>query len=77
MITESYLRETFESYFEKNESSLESSLDTKTPYKMFSENKVITSDLLLIISDIISCSYQKLILQNSSWIHIMNCLYLY
>ncbi|QVY66354.1 AraC family transcriptional regulator [Polaribacter sp. Q13] len=59
LVTEKYLKKTFKRYFENNESSLRNSLENKVPYKMFSKSKVIPSDLLLIISNVVSCSYQK------------------
>ncbi|GAA3620415.1 helix-turn-helix transcriptional regulator [Flavivirga jejuensis] len=63
LVTEDYLRKSFKHYFEKKDASFIKSLKKKTSYKLFPESKVIPVDLLLIISDIINCSFQKEIKQ--------------
>nr|WP_308992725.1 helix-turn-helix transcriptional regulator [Mariniflexile sp. KMM 9835]MDQ8212287.1 helix-turn-helix transcriptional regulator [Mariniflexile sp. KMM 9835] len=63
LVTEDYLRKNFKNYFENITSPIQNSLKNKTPYKLFSESKPISIDLLLIISDIINCSYQREIKQ--------------
>ncbi|MCD8422293.1 AraC family transcriptional regulator [Tenacibaculum finnmarkense] len=63
VVTEAYLKNVFKNNFNKVSKDFGKALNGQIPFKMFTNGKEISSALLLIISDIISCSYQKEIKQ--------------
>ncbi|WP_103071815.1 helix-turn-helix domain-containing protein [Aquimarina sediminis] len=63
VVTEEYLKEIFKDNFYKVSTGFGEALKNEEPFTMFSQNEPIPPNLLLIIDDIIFCSYQKEIKQ--------------
>lgn len=57
--TEEFIKSIFKDSFDSVSSDFGMALKNKTPYKMFNNCQSIPPRLLLIINDIINCTYQK------------------
>ncbi len=58
VVNESYLRTLFKSGFEQISGRLGQALEKQVPFKLFEQSKAIPPNLMLIINEIINCTYQ-------------------
>ncbi len=59
VVSEDYLRNTFKTGFDSISGSLGESIKNKEPFKLFDKSPSIPSELLLIVNDIVNCSFRK------------------
>ncbi len=59
VVSEAYLRSTFKTGFDSISGSLGEALKNKKPFKLFDKSPSIPSELLLIVNDIVNCSFRN------------------